>query len=128
MLPTELMLSELSKPDAQAAEPSTTPRGSHWASTYRGSALRGLSAATEWYVQSQVHGLVALRNVVDVDPERRSGIPVLRGTRFTVAQVLAELAETEGVEELAENFDLDVHKIKDLLNGFSLLLNRPFDK
>jgi uncharacterized protein (DUF433 family) len=111
--------------DWRLLEPPMALYGSDWART---SALKAVSAATEWYIQCQLYGLVRLRNVVEVDPERRGGIPVLRGTRFTVAQVLAELAETEGAEEVAENFDLEARVIRDLLNALSLLLNRPYGK
>jgi uncharacterized protein (DUF433 family) len=114
------------KPDVPAPpERLMALHGSDWART---SGLKALSAATEWYIQSQLYGLVKLRGIVEVDPERRGGVPVLRGTRFPVAQVLAELAETEGAEEVAENFDLEARAIRDLLNAFSLLLHRPYGK
>jgi hypothetical protein len=49
----------------------------------------------------------------------------LKGTGFTVAQALAELADGSGVVELAQRFDLDPETIKEMLNGLSLMLQRP---
>ena len=66
-----------------------------------------------------------LRDSVDVDPARRSGVPVLKGTRFTVAQLFAELAEGRSVVEVADDFELDLDTIKNLLHGFSAHLDRP---
>lgn len=90
--------------------------------------LGGWSTAAEWYVECQIHAFVTITDVVEVDPHRRGGVPVLRGTNFTVAQIFAELAETNGVDEIADNFDLDVDMIRDVLNGFSLAMQRPWGK
>lgn len=40
------------------------------------------------------------------DPEVRGGRPVLRGTRFPVANMLAELSDGPGPKHLADEFDL----------------------
>jgi len=73
-------------------------------------------------LRSDTKGNKILISAVEVDPRRRGGVPVLRGTRFTVAQTLAELSETSGVAEVADKFDLDPQTIKDMLNGLSLIL------
>jgi uncharacterized protein (DUF433 family) len=67
----------------------------------------------------------ALQKAVEIDPRRRGGIPVLKGTRFTVGQTLAELAESAGVSEIAERCDLDEMTIRELLCGLALLAERP---
>ena len=59
---------------------------------------------------------------VDVDPKRRGGQPVLRGTRFTVSQIFAELADGNGPLELAENFALNEEGIRDLLRRMAQLI------
>jgi uncharacterized protein (DUF433 family) len=84
--------------------------------------------ADEWFVQCAFYGSEQLKSCVDVDPEIRGGVPVLKGSRFTVSETLAELAESSAVEDIAENFDLNKSSIRDLLNGLSLLLNQPFPK
>jgi uncharacterized protein (DUF433 family) len=84
--------------------------------------------AEEWYVQCVYYGLISLHQCVEIDPHRRGGAPVLKGTRVTVAEALGELAESRGIGEVADNFDLDSEDLKCLLNGLSLLVNRPYPK
>jgi uncharacterized protein (DUF433 family) len=79
----------------------------------------------EWYSECVLWGHEALQNAVEIDPNRRGGIPVLKGTRFTVGQTLAELADSAGVPEVARRFDLDEERIRDLLYGLALLADKP---
>jgi uncharacterized protein (DUF433 family) len=79
----------------------------------------------EWYSECALWGHDALRNSVEIDPGRRSGVPVLKGTRFTVGQTLSELAESAGVPEVAAQFDLDEKVIRDFLYGLALLADKP---
>lgn len=79
----------------------------------------------QWFAECAVWGHEALQNAVEVDPRRRGGIPVLKGTRFTVGQTLAELAESAGVPEVAERCDLDEATIRELLYGLALLVEKP---
>jgi uncharacterized protein (DUF433 family) len=84
------------------------------------------SFALDWYVQCTVEGLEALRECVEVDPDVKSGVPVVKGTRFTIAQIFAELAETDAPREVSVNFDLEEELIKKVLSGFSMMMNKPF--
>ncbi len=84
--------------------------------------------ALEWYFECNLMGYRVLHDVVQIDPRRAGGVPVLMGTRFTVAQTLAELAQTGGVQEVADNYDLDPRTIREMLTGLSLILMRPFAK
>lgn len=59
-----------------------------------------------------------------IDPDIRGGVPVLKGTRFTIAQVFAELAEGRSVTEIAKAFRLDEEQLKKVLNGFAIYLDR----
>ena len=79
----------------------------------------------QWFAECAIWGHESLQNAVEVDPRRRGGIPVLKGTRFTVGQTLAELAESAGVPEVAERCNLDVATIRELLYGLALLVERP---
>jgi uncharacterized protein (DUF433 family) len=79
----------------------------------------------EWYSEWALWGHDALRNSVEIDPGRRGGIPVLKGTRFTVGQTLSELADSSGVSEVAAQFDLDEKVIRKLLYGLALLADKP---
>lgn len=59
-----------------------------------------------------------------VHPKRRGGLPCVRGTRFTVAQVLAELADGRCIDELADSFDMDVDMLEALLRELALTYER----
>jgi uncharacterized protein (DUF433 family) len=89
---------------------------------------RYVKPTEEWYLQCVYYGLISLDQCVEIDPRRRGGVPVLRGTRVTVAEALAEVADSCGVQEVADNFDLDSESLRCLLNSLSLLLNRPYPK
>ena len=100
----------------------------HWGIVSSPPISRRRLVTAEWYIECQSHGWAMLNHLIEIDPGRRGGVPVLRGTGFTVAQLFAELAETEAVEEVADNFSLDIEQIRDLLNGFSLIMQRSQDK
>ena len=54
------------------------------------------------------HAMQFLENSIEIDPEHRGGIPVLKGTRLTASQVMAQLASEDRVQDLENNVDLDV--------------------
>jgi uncharacterized protein (DUF433 family) len=83
---------------------------------------------SEWYIECALAGSQLWRAAVTIDPEIRGGRPVLIGTGFTVAQTLAELSESSGVSEVAENFQLEESKIRDVLDSLSLLFERSFSR
>ena len=62
----------------------------------------------------------SLIEFVEIDPNRACGRPVLRGTRFPIDQLIAEIAQTHGVREVAEDFDLDYQKVKRFLEVLSI--------
>ncbi|WP_082483776.1 DUF433 domain-containing protein [Methylobacterium sp. Leaf87] len=86
---------------------------------------RSFLRSAEWFIESRAQGLDILKDTVDIDRSVRGGVPVLKGTRFTIAQLLAELSETRGPDEIAENFDLSADQIRNLLNGLAMLMNKP---
>lgn len=61
---------------------------------------------------------------IEQNPNRCGGRPTIRGTRFTVAQLLAELAETDGgarnVEEICRDFELPLEVVKGALQEISV--------
>jgi uncharacterized protein (DUF433 family) len=79
----------------------------------------------QWFSECVLWGHEALQKSVEIDPKRRGGFPVLKGTRFTVGQTLAELADSAGVPEVANRFDLNEETIRELLYGLALLVERP---
>lgn len=66
-----------------------------------------------------------LPECVEVNPNKRGGIPVLRGTRFTVAQILAEISDGRSVHDLCKAFDLDEELVVHFLQALSIYLDRP---
>jgi uncharacterized protein (DUF433 family) len=58
------------------------------------------------------------------DPERRGGRACLKGTRFTIAQLIAEHTKPSDVAEVAENLDLDKAQIR----KFFAALAKRFDE
>lgn len=69
-----------------------------------------------------------LNAVIEINAKKAGGTPVLRGTRFKVAQILAELADNKSVSKLAREFDLDRGKVEEMLHGMAILFDRPFLK
>lgn len=65
------------------------------------------------------NAVAALTDCVEINPQKRSGVPVLKGTRLTVAQLLAEIADGRKVAEIAEDFDVDKALIQRLLEGLA---------
>lgn len=79
----------------------------------------------QWLVERSRQAMIVLRNSVESRPGKLGGAPVLKGTRFSVTQLLAELADSDAVEEIADNFELDKNEIRQFLHAFSVYLNRP---
>jgi uncharacterized protein (DUF433 family) len=96
----------------------------NWSSLLKPVSTRAL----EWYFECNLLGYETLREVAEINPRRRGGVPVLKGTRFTISQALAELADSSGVDEVAKNFDVDASAIKEMLEGLSLVLMQPLHK
>ena len=54
--------------------------------------------------------------IVEIVPDRVSGVPLLKGTRVPIDQILASIDGGESVEEVAYNFDLNPADIQSLLS------------
>ena len=80
----------------------------------------------EWLAERARYAILMLRDCTEVNPKKRGGVPVLKGTRFTLAQILAEIAEGRSIVDLAEDFELDSELIKEFLEGIAISLDRPF--
>lgn len=82
-------------------------------------------ADAEWVAERMRYAALTLRNLVEVDPDKRGGVPVLKGTRMTVAQLIAELAEDRSVSQIAAAYRLDKEQIKEVLESLSIYMDRP---
>ena len=85
---------------------------------------RTIAAYHERTVEQVRRALIAARDCIEASPTKLGGIPVLRGTRFSVAQLFAEMADGDSVSEIADNFELDVNQIAKLLHALSMYLDR----
>lgn len=59
------------------------------------------------------------------DPERLGGMPCVRGTRFSVTQLLAELADSHATVEIEDNFGLPKGRIGEIVHVLSSLAKSP---
>lgn len=61
---------------------------------------------------------------IEIDPNRHSGKPVLKGTRFPVAQILAELAEGDvTLKRVCEDFNQSEDTVRQAMVELSALLD-----
>jgi uncharacterized protein (DUF433 family) len=81
--------------------------------------------AGQWLTQRAQYATRELGDCVEWNAHKLGGAPVLKGTRISVAQVLAELGEGQSAEEVAADFDLDVVLVKKLVQGLAVCLDRP---
>lgn len=61
-----------------------------------------------------------IEKYISIDKQRRGGLPCIAGTRFTVAQFLAELSDGESISSISEDFDIDLEKLKGVLEELSV--------
>lgn len=71
---------------------------------------------------------ISLDATIEIDPHKRGGVPVIKGTRFTVAQLLGEVADGYNITQISDDLDLDVTQVKEIIHGFAIYLDRPFFK
>ena len=69
--------------------------------------------------------LERLREFIDIDPARRTGIPVIKGTRFRVSQLFAQLADGDSISDLEDNLELDRALLQNLLHALSVVIDQP---
>jgi uncharacterized protein (DUF433 family) len=78
----------------------------------------------QWLVHRATSALVELSDCVERNPAKLGGVPVIKGTRISVAQVLAELGEGRNTEEVAADFDLDEALLRRLVQGLAISLDQ----
>lgn len=72
--------------------------------------------------------LAAMQQAVDSKPQILGGAPVLKGTRFSIAQLFAELAEGESIDAIAADFELDRASLNSILHALAVCLEQPAGK
>lgn len=66
-----------------------------------------------------------LAEVIDIDPDRRGGIPVLKDTRFKASQILAQFADGDSISDLESELELDAEAVRSFLRALSVILDQP---
>jgi uncharacterized protein (DUF433 family) len=79
----------------------------------------------QWLADRSSEALLALRDYVEATPQKLGGIPVFQGTRFSIPQLFTELADSDAVHDIADNFELDEEKLRKFLRAFAVYLNKP---
>jgi uncharacterized protein (DUF433 family) len=69
--------------------------------------------------------VMILENSVESRKDVLGGVPVLKGTRFSVGQLFAELAEGENIDTLASDCELDREALSTLLHALAVCLSDP---
>lgn len=82
------------------------------------------SRPEQWIAERSAHALRELQECVEFDPRKRCGRPVLKGTRMSIAQLLAELAEGRSTCEVADDFGLDAALVNKFVSGLAACLDR----
>lgn len=84
------------------------------------------SLAPEQWIAKQTHlAMVALNECVERLPSKLGGIPVVKGTRFAVSQLFIELADSDEIDEIADNYEVDAHQLKKIMQALSVCLDEP---
>lgn len=110
--------------------PATIPERkerNRWLDTIRTSRLPWVSSDDRIEERLRLAAL-ALRDCVEINARRLGGVPTLKGSRFSVGQVLSQIADGDSIDDLAENFDLDREQLATLLHALAAYLSRPVHK
>jgi uncharacterized protein (DUF433 family) len=102
------------------------PKSLNWWTAGSNGSLRSEIRKEEWLTQRLWISEVLLHRTVVVDIKIRHGMPVLRGTRIGIAQIISELAEGRSTTEIAQSLDLDLASIHELLQGIAIQFDRSF--
>src|SRR5438552_1626835 len=78
-----------------------------------------------WLAERSHQALVSLHIIVEVNPEKLGGVPVFRGTRFSIAQFFTEVADSQAIHDIADNFELNENELRTFLHHFATYVNKP---
>lgn len=82
-------------------------------------------AAAQWLLRRLEYAGAELTDCVEQHPQKMNGVPVVKGSRISVARIFAEMAEGMSADEVAEDFSPDPALVKRLVTGLSVCLDRP---
>lgn len=82
-------------------------------------------SAAEKIIDSLHRETLLLSELIEISPAKLGGAPVLKGTRFSLAQLLAQLGDGDSLEDLVSNFDLDRDQLSGVLHALAKSFDRP---
>lgn len=100
------------------------PESDDWMPSVNLVPVRHLSKSG-WLADRLRVGMRLLEDSIEFDPDKCGGIPLLRGTRVSIAQVFGEIADDVSLSELADDLDLDRVALEQVFRAFSIYLERP---
>jgi len=98
------------------------------ASKYRRKEMIGPTSADVEMSARLTFAAVSVRYLIEIDPKKYGGVPVLAGTRFKVSQILAEIADGKSVKKLSKDFNLDAFKVSQVLHAIAIYLDRKITR
>jgi uncharacterized protein (DUF433 family) len=69
--------------------------------------------------------VLTLRDCLESNPQKLGGVISFRGTRFSVSQFLAELADSDAVQGIADEFEVERTSLQTFLHAFAVFFDRP---
>ena len=102
-----------------------TPRTDNWYISVHPKYPFAFPSEDEWLSYRLLAANAMLIHCVEINPKKRGGIPVIRGTRFTASQVLAELADGRSIPEICDAFHIDSGSVVMFIETLSIYLDRP---
>ena len=77
-------------------------------------------------VDNAIKAVVAIGDLSEAHPGKCGGKLLLKGTRFSIGQLIAELADDgASVRTVCENYDLDCEQVVDVLHALATGLSSP---
>ena len=69
-----------------------------------------------------------LKNLIEMQSEKRGGVPVFKGTGISISQFIAELADNQNISDISKDFSLSIGKMRKLLHALAIILDKSYDK
>lgn len=69
--------------------------------------------------------LQTIEDSLEANRKKCSGVLILKGTRFPLSQLFAELADGKSIKSIARSFDLDREQMSNFLHAIAVRLDVP---
>lgn len=76
--------------------------------------------------EAQPESSVELFEYIEIDRDKCSGVPMLKGTRFPIARILAEMTECVDYKEVAEDYNLESEDVKNALGEIAIMFDQKW--